>query len=179
MKQVTRILGAAAASAAGLAALCAAPPAAAAPPVAVAPPDGRPAALTTPAAPAASAVLTAPARVPARAGDRLTVTVRHAGAGADGTYVLFCHPARGTHPDPAGACDALDRGTRWGRDAFAPVPEGAMCTMQYGGPATARVTGTWAGRPVDAVFRRGDGCEIERWDRMVPLLPQPGSPVRP
>jgi len=107
-----------------------------------------------------------------RAGDHLTVTVSHTGNGAlDGTYELYCHPGGGDHPDAAAACDALDRGTRWGTDTFAPVPEGSVCTMQYGGPATARVTGTWAGRPVDASYDRGDGCEIARWGRLVPLLP--------
>jgi hypothetical protein len=107
-----------------------------------------------------------------RAGDHLTVTVRHTGNdGTDGTYELRCHPGGGDHPEVAGACDALDRGTRWGKDTFAPVPEGSVCTMQYGGPATARVTGTWAGRPVDASYDRSDGCEIARWGRLVPLLP--------
>ncbi|MEU3844676.1 SSI family serine proteinase inhibitor [Streptomyces sp. NPDC028635] len=104
-------------------------------------------------------------------GDHLVVTVQGAGQGRDGTYEVFCHPDGGTHPDAAGACQALDRNTRWGQETFAPVPEGTMCTMQYGGPATAHVTGTWAGRPVDARFDRGDGCEIGRWDRFVPLLP--------
>lgn len=51
------------------------------------------------------------------------------------------------------------------------MAEGTLCTMQYGGSATAHVTGTWAGRPVDARYDRGDGCEIARWDRLVPLLP--------
>ncbi|MFF1547902.1 SSI family serine proteinase inhibitor [Streptomyces sp. NPDC058291] len=104
-------------------------------------------------------------------GDHLTVTVRHAGAGVDGTFEVYCHPGGGSHPDPAGACDAVDRDTRWGRDVFAPVPEDGVCTMRYGGPATAHVTGRWAGRPVDAAYDRSDGCEIERWERLVPLLP--------
>jgi len=110
-----------------------------------------------------------------RDGDRLVVTVRDAGGGADGTYEVRCRPSSGSHPDPAGACAAVERNTRWGQDAFAPVPRGAVCTMQYGGPATARVTGTWAGRPVDATFDRRDGCAIARWDRFVPLLPEAGS----
>jgi hypothetical protein len=110
-------------------------------------------------------------------GDRLTVTVQHAGA-ADGTYVLRCHPGGGSHPDPGGACAALDRGTTWGRDPFAPVPPDALCTMQYGGPATARVTGTWAGRPVDASYDRRNGCEIARWDALVPVLPAPDDRLR-
>ncbi len=39
-------------------------------------------------------------------GDRLTVTVRDAGGGADGTYEVRCRP------DPAGACAAVERNTR-------------------------------------------------------------------
>ncbi|MEU6416997.1 SSI family serine proteinase inhibitor [Streptomyces spiralis] len=124
---------------------------------------------------AASAGAPPPARDEDRAGDHLTVTVRHAGGGRDGTFELYCHPGGGSHPDVRGACGVLDRGTRWGRDTFAPVPRDSVCTMQYGGPATARITGTWAGRPVDATYDRGDGCEIGRWDRLVPLLPDLGS----
>ncbi|MFD8350595.1 SSI family serine proteinase inhibitor [Streptomyces coelicoflavus] len=111
-------------------------------------------------------------------GDHLTVTVRDAGPGMDGTYELSCHPTAGDHPDPEGACAVVEGDTRWGRDTFAPVPEGSVCTMQYGGPATAHVTGVWAGRPVDATYDRRDGCEISRWDRMVPLLPDLGGPAR-
>ncbi|MFE1042322.1 SSI family serine proteinase inhibitor [Streptomyces sp. NPDC058832] len=160
MLQVTRVpaarlLGAAALSVASLAALSAHPAAAAGPhaPATAAGPD-------------------------VRATDRLTVPVRDAGPDADGTYELSCGPAGGTHPDPAGACAVVERDTRWGRDAFAPVPEGSVCTMQYGGPATAHVTGVWAGRPVDVTYDRRDGCEISRWDRMVPLLPEVGAPGR-
>ncbi|MEU3418568.1 SSI family serine proteinase inhibitor [Streptomyces murinus] len=109
-----------------------------------------------------------------RGGDHLTVVVRHAGAGRDGTYELFCHPDGGHHPDVRGACQKLDEQTQWGRDLFAPVPPGTICSMISGGPATARVTGTWAGRPVDASYDRNNGCEIDRWNRMVPLLPKLG-----
>ncbi|MFE7764267.1 SSI family serine proteinase inhibitor [Streptomyces sp. NPDC057438] len=104
-------------------------------------------------------------------GDRLTVTVREAGGRADGTFVLRCHPQGGSHPDAGEACGRLDRRTVWGTDPFAPVGSGTMCTMQYGGPATAHVTGTWAGRRVDATFDRRNGCEIARWDALVPVLP--------
>ncbi|MET9045298.1 SSI family serine proteinase inhibitor [Streptomyces sp. NPDC004362] len=121
---------------------------------------------------AAAAPVTAHAhgRGPAPRGDRLVVTVRHAGQ-ADGTYVLRCHPDLGSHPDPVRACRTLDKRTVWGRDPFAPVPPRSLCTMQYGGPATAHVTGVWAGRPVDARYNRGDGCQMSRWDDLVPLLP--------
>ncbi|WP_314222941.1 SSI family serine proteinase inhibitor [Streptomyces zaehneri] len=104
-------------------------------------------------------------------GDHLTVTVQHAGGRANGTFELYCHPEGGSHPDTGSACRAVDRNTRWGRDAFAPAAAGAICTMRYGGPATAHVTGRWAGRPVDATYDRSNGCQIERWDRLVPLLP--------
>src|SRR5205814_2220294 len=93
----------------------------------------------------------------------------------DGTRELRCHPAGGTHPDARKACAKLDRMTRWGRDMFAPVPQGAKCTMIYGGAATAHVTGTWAGRPVDARFKRTNGCETARWNDFEPLLPRTTS----
>ncbi|MFD3993164.1 SSI family serine proteinase inhibitor [Streptomyces sp. NPDC058583] len=109
--------------------------------------------------------------------DHVTLTVADSGdRAADGTYELICHPAGGTHPASQAACARLDELTTWGTDPFAPVPPDSMCTMQYGGPATARVTGTWAGRPVDASFSRADGCEIARWDNFVPVLPAtPGA----
>jgi hypothetical protein len=111
-----------------------------------------------------------------RPADHLTVTVTRSGAaGADGRYELFCHPGGGNHFDTAGACERLDRMTRWGQDTFAAVPQAAKCTMMYGGPITAHVSGHWAGRPVDATFRRTNGCEIARWDRFEPLLPTTGS----
>ncbi|MFB0616455.1 SSI family serine proteinase inhibitor [Streptomyces sp. AGS-58] len=127
------------------------------------------------AVPASAAGAVPPPVRPEERGDHLTVVVRHAGAGRDGTYQVSCHPDAGRHPDVAGACRVLDTRTRWGRDPFAPVDPGAVCTWVYGGPATAHVTGVWAGRPVDASYDRRDGCQIERWDGMVPLLPRAGA----
>ncbi|NED16907.1 hypothetical protein G3I31_01750 [Streptomyces sp. SID9913] len=117
----------------------------------------------------------APPAASAQEGDRLTVTVRDAGEGLDGTYEVTCRPGRGSHPDPEGACAAVERNTRWGQETFAPPQRDAICTLQYGGPATAHVTGTWAGRPVDATYDRRNGCAIDRWDALVPLLPAVGS----
>ncbi|MFB7779984.1 SSI family serine proteinase inhibitor [Streptomyces bauhiniae] len=110
-----------------------------------------------------------------RTGDHLTLVIHGAGPGRDGVRQLFCHPEAGDHPDPAAACRVLDENTRWGRDAFAAVAPDSICTMIDGGTATARVTGYWAGRPVDAEFSRRNGCEIARWDRLVPFLPGAGS----
>ncbi|GGS38342.1 SSI family serine proteinase inhibitor [Streptomyces griseoviridis] len=153
MLQITRLLGAAALCAAAVSSLSAAPTVAA----------------TTPAVPAGH-LAPPPVRDEDRP-DHLTVTVRDAGGGKDGTYELYCRPGGGSHPDPAGACAAVDRSARAGQDVFGPVPEGSVCTFQYGGPATAHVTGTWAGHRVDATYDRRDGCGIARWDRLVPLLP--------
>ncbi|GAA2314977.1 hypothetical protein GCM10010431_39630 [Streptomyces kunmingensis] len=104
-------------------------------------------------------------------GDHLTVSVSGSGAGRDGTYELECGPDGGSHTDPRAACGRLDELAVEGQDPFAPVPKGAYCTMQYGGDATAHITGTWHGRTVDSSYKLTDGCEISRWRRLVPVLP--------
>ncbi|WP_242575429.1 SSI family serine proteinase inhibitor [Streptomyces sp. NP-1717] len=107
-----------------------------------------------------------------RAQDRLTVTVADTDiTRADGTYELKCGPTGGTHPEARSACARLDELAGEGKNPFTPVPEGQMCTMQMGGPATARVTGTWQGRSIDATFSHKNGCEISRWQNLVPVLP--------
>ncbi len=63
-----------------------------------------------------------------------------------------------------------------------PEPEPAACTMQYGGPEVATVTGTIGDRKVDATFSREDGCAINRFDQAAPLWtgevpPTGGSPA--
>ncbi|MFG2764564.1 SSI family serine proteinase inhibitor [Streptomyces rubiginosohelvolus] len=106
---------------------------------------------------------------------RLTVSVENTGApGADGTFELECGPTGGTHPEGQAACDRLAEAgaTRAGRqELFRETPEGTMCTMIHGGDATARIVGTWEGRAVDTTASRRDGCEIARWNSLVPVLP--------
>jgi hypothetical protein len=94
------------------------------------------------------------------------------GTGEDTTWRLVCDPPGGDHPDPVGACRALETN---GATTLPPVPKGMACTMVFGGPERATVTGTWRGRPVSARFNRTNGCEISRWSRMVPLLPAPSA----
>jgi hypothetical protein len=53
---------------------------------------------------------------------------------------------------------------------FEPTPGNVACTQQYGGPETAKVTGTFKGEEVDAGFGRQNGCEIARWEDAAPLL---------
>ncbi|MGW1883582.1 SSI family serine proteinase inhibitor [Streptomyces sp. NPDC001970] len=104
--------------------------------------------------------------------DRLTVITADTGNPmADGTYELTCGPVGGTHPEAQAACDRLEELGQEGADPFAPLAGDAMCTQMYGGPATARVTGTWHGRSVDATFDRSNGCEIGRWQTLEPVLP--------
>lgn len=108
--------------------------------------------------------------------DRLVVTATATGSPADEErHTLRCHPAGGDHPEARAACDALDAATASGGDPFAPVPGDALCTQIFGGPHTARIRGWWAGRHVDAEFARTNGCEITRWDALVPALPSAGD----
>lgn len=110
-----------------------------------------------------------------RPADHLTVTVADSGkASSDGTFELYCHPTAGDHPRAKQACDGLDELVTWGKDPFASVGTGTRCTMQYGGPVSAHVRGTWAGRRVNSHFNRENGCEMKRWDTLVPLLPRVG-----
>ncbi|MFE2979775.1 SSI family serine proteinase inhibitor [Streptomyces sp. NPDC059258] len=106
---------------------------------------------------------------------RLTVSVENSGVpGADGTFELECGPTGGSHPQGQAACDRLAEAgaTRAGRqELFRETPEGTMCTMIHGGDAFARIAGTWEGRAVDTTASRRDGCEIARWNSLVPVLP--------
>ncbi|MDO8106420.1 SSI family serine proteinase inhibitor [Isoptericola sp. b441] len=99
---------------------------------------------------------------------RLTVTVDRTGDGDTRTWSLTCDPPGGAHPDPAWACVAIEQAG--GASAFDPVPRDTACTQIYGGPQTAHVEGTVDGTPVDADFTRNNGCEINRWNALQPVL---------
>ncbi|MFD5145902.1 SSI family serine proteinase inhibitor [Streptomyces sp. NPDC058401] len=124
-----------------------------------------------PPLPPLSRLLSAPA--PAPAPDRLTIAVADTGnPRADGEYRLECDPPGGNHPQAEDACARLEALAREGKDPFAPEPKNQLCTMQDGGRATARITGTWHGHRVDSRFRRTNGCEIRRWNDLEPVLPR-------
>ncbi len=99
--------------------------------------------------------------------NELRVELDRGDGSAVARYTLVCDGvAGGDHPAAQEACDhllGLD-------DPFAAIPKDAMCTQVYDGPQTARVTGHWRGEPVDLELRRTDGCRIEQWDRLGPLL---------
>lgn len=102
----------------------------------------------------------------------LTVTLLDAPGAAEQEFVLLAadgEPAAGsTVPDPRAALAAVEQ---YGEEIFFPVPRpDRRCTQQYGGPQTARVTGTFRGRRVNSRFSRTDGCEIAKWRSMAPLL---------
>ena len=101
----------------------------------------------------------------------LTVVVRSAPGAHPRSYELTCDPPGGDHPDPEAACRLLDGMAH----PFAPLRTDRACTEIYGGPQTARVTGTYRGRSVDAEFKRTDGCEISRWDAYADLLVERGG----
>ncbi|MEU3744832.1 MULTISPECIES: SSI family serine proteinase inhibitor [Streptomyces] len=105
--------------------------------------------------------------------DTLTVKVAESGRpGADGTFELTCDDrAGGTHPAAEDACARLEDHAQAGTNPFKPVPRDAMCTQVYGGTAVAHVTGTWQGRKIDSRFSRVNGCEIDRWTDLQPVLP--------
>ncbi len=87
--------------------------------------------------------------------------------GGSQSWTLRCDPAGGTLPNADAACRALDAL----KDPFAPVPKDAMCTQIYGGPAVARVTGTFRDQRIDTTFRRTDGCQVDRWEKHRFLFP--------
>jgi hypothetical protein len=111
-----------------------------------------------------------PSPSPAGPATELTIVVDMGHGAGNTTWRLTCNPAGGTHPDPVGACQALEVN---GATALPPVPKDRACTMIYGGPERATVTGTWNGQKVASTFSRTNGCEINRWAQMVPLLPEP------
>jgi hypothetical protein len=96
----------------------------------------------------------------------LSIVVTPGDGSASKRWALTCGPAGGTLPKAAAACRKLSG------DWFAPVPSGTACTQVYGGDQTARVTGTFRGRRVWVVFRRTNGCEITRWNRVSFLFPR-------
>ena len=101
----------------------------------------------------------------------LIVTVWESPQEEPTTWTLRCDPPGGNHPEPAAACRALATA----KQPFAPVPADRLCTQIYGGPQTATIEGTWRGGRVSASYRRTDGCEIARWNALMPVFRTGGS----
>ncbi len=87
-------------------------------------------------------------------------------------YLLECDrttPSEASNvPQPEAACALVEESAQ---GLFFTKPDPTLqCTQQFGGPQTATVTGTVDGRPVQSDFARSDGCEIDRWQSMEPIL---------
>jgi hypothetical protein len=98
---------------------------------------------------------------------RISFWPRGKDVGALESWTLRCQPLGGTFPRAAGACRRLTAL----RDLFAPVPAGVACSHIYSGPQLALVTGSFRGRRVWTYFKRTDGCQTERWNRVAFLFP--------
>lgn len=109
-----------------------------------------------------------PAATPTSA-SQLTIVVDD-GTGKTTRWTLTCDPAGGSHPDPEGACAAVDGH----RTALDPVPAGRACAQVYSGPERAEITGLWRGETISAALSRNDACQTARWNALVPLVP-PGD----
>ncbi len=115
------------------------------------------------------------ATAPPGAGDIL-LTIRHDdGAGGVGSGELTCRPDNSAATGDLAKLPSIARLCREAR-ALAPLlteepPARRACTQIYGGPETARVRGTVAGHTIDRTFSRHDGCAIEDFERIKPILP--------
>jgi hypothetical protein len=95
----------------------------------------------------------------------LTVTVDPDGAkGAEQPRTLELDCAEPTDSPACGAAAGVSTAD------VRPTSKDTACTMVYGGPEEATIKGTIRGSEVDASFKRTDGCEIARWEKVQALL---------
>jgi hypothetical protein len=98
----------------------------------------------------------------------LSIVFSGGGSAPSRHSTLTCSPAGGTLPKAAQACAKLAAlGDGW----YAPTAPGTACSQIYGGPQAARVTGRYRGRRLWLTFRRRNGCESARWNRVAFLFP--------
>jgi hypothetical protein len=110
-----------------------------------------------------------PPRTRVPPGAAVTIEIRPGPGVPPRRYTLRCDPADGTLPDPGEACARI-ASTPGVAALLAPPPVDEVCTQIYGGPGRALVRGTLRGRPVDLAFTRRNGCEIDRYDRILELF---------
>ncbi|WP_416403411.1 SSI family serine proteinase inhibitor [Arthrobacter sp. LFS091] len=117
---------------------------------------------------------------PANSGNgnaELSIKLMETPEAAPKTFTLVCADgkpaAESKHPSPAEACATIMKNP--GILSPAPPRTDMACTMQYGGPATAKVTGSVDGKEVTAAFSRTDGCQIAMWDAAKNILGSDGG----
>jgi hypothetical protein len=94
----------------------------------------------------------------------LTIDVMRNPKAKEKSKVLICP---GRTPRERDVCAALDVVAP---RVFNPVPDDRVCTMIYGGPATATIRGTFQDDLANASFNQSNGCEIGRWNQILPVL---------
>jgi Subtilisin inhibitor-like len=114
---------------------------------------------------------------PGQGNAELAIMVKPSETGTPANYTLVCvdgvPAAESQHPDAAAACLALK--TDAAILSPAPRPTDRACTMQYGGPQMATVTGVVDGQPVETNFSLRDGCEIATWNAAKDVLGTAGG----
>ncbi|MFJ4171338.1 serine protease inhibitor [Paenarthrobacter sp. NPDC089714] len=117
-----------------------------------------------------------PPATPGQGNAELSITFLASPEATPQNYTLVCAggvpAAESKHPTAAAACEALKT---YPTLLTAPVPADQNCTMQFGGPETATVTGSVDGTEVNRKFSRTDGCQIAQWDAASVLLGASGG----
>lgn len=114
---------------------------------------------------------------PGQGNAELSITLRETPEAAAKTFTLVCADgkpaAESKHPSPAEACATIKNSPA----ILSPAPPRTdqACTQQYGGPATAKVTGAVDNKEVTAAFSRTDGCQIAMWDAAKSILGSDGG----
>ncbi|MDR6437938.1 hypothetical protein J2790_003087 [Paenarthrobacter nicotinovorans] len=141
-----------------------------------APSSSAPSSATQSATPSATPSSSATA-APGAGNAELSITLVESTEAAPQTFTLVCKDgvpaAESNHPSAAEACTTIKNSPA----VLSPAPTKTdqACTMQYGGPATAKVTGAVDGKEVTAAFNRTDGCQIALWDAAKSVLGSDGG----
>lgn len=132
--------------------------------------DDEPAAPPTASTPAPPPTTSTPAGA-------IELSIRYDdGAGQRDTATLTCGagagaPRAGGFLDGKAPAGELCAKARSLRSLLTTQPDKErVCTQIYGGPETARVTGTLDGEKVDRRFTRTNGCELAEFDEASALL---------
>jgi hypothetical protein len=116
---------------------------------------------------------------PGQGNAELAIMVKPSETGTPENFTLVCvdgvPAAESQHPDAAAACLAVKNNAALLTPT--PRPTNQACTMQYGGPQEATVTGVVDGRPVETTFTLRDGCEIADWNAAKDVIGSTGGAV--
>ncbi|UKA50556.1 subtilase-type protease inhibitor [Arthrobacter sp. FW305-123] len=127
--------------------------------------------------PSSSATPTSTSAATGQGNAELSITLLETAEASPQNFTLVCTggtpAAESKHPSAAEACNTLKSSP----SILSPAPPRTdqACTMQYGGPATAKVTGSVDGKEVSASFNRTDGCQIALWDAAKSVLGSDGG----